>query len=419
MSLLHVENANFSEEELFSGINTSLAYAIGVFEINGGIVYANAGMKRILSTKNGEESLDNLINPSWNHLSENANGNTILYDGIFTFNVGSKSYESLKGIAQRNAEQILLIAEYDVAEMSKVQIELVGLNSEVTNLQRELAIKNNQLEKTLSKLKETQMMLIHSEKMNAMGQLVAGVAHEINNPISFVTSNVHSLGEMTKDLVKAFSKLEQEVDAAQLESLTRTVAQIHKEADIDFIVTDLDDLLATSLDGLKRVKKIVAELRNFSRLDEAESKRASLREGIESSLSLAQSELKNRILVELDIDPDLPEIICRPAELNQVFLNIIINAAQAIQGAGHLRIKATYDSEFIFLEFSDDGMGMTSEVQKNIFNPFFTTKAVGSGTGLGLSIAHKIITDGHRGTISVESRLGLGTSFVIKLPIDK
>lgn len=418
MSKISADNLNFRDEELFLGLKTSLTCAMGVFEINGTIVFANAGMKRILATENGEESLANLINPTWGQLVESGKGNTTLYDGIFTFNVSSKSYELLKGAAQRKDDQILLIAEYDVGEISRVQVELVNLNGEVTNLQHEIATKNNLLEKTLTELKTTQMMLIHSEKMNAMGQLVAGVAHEINNPISFVTSNVHSLGEMTKDLIKAFSKLEQEVEAAQIESLTRSASQIHEESDIDFIVEDLGDLIATSLDGLSRVKKIVTDLRNFSRLDEAEYKLANLREGIESSLSLAQPELKNRIAVALNIADNLPEIKCRPAELNQVFLNIIMNAAQAIQGEGNLGIKATYDAEFIMLEFTDDGIGMTPDVQKNIFNPFFTTKPIGSGTGLGLSIVHKIITDGHRGTISVDSRPGEGSSFVIKLPIN-
>lgn len=418
MSKISADNLNFRDEELFLGLNTSLVCAIGVFEINGTIVFANAGMKSLLATKNGEESLANLINPTWTQLVESGKDNTALYEGIFTFNVSSKSHESLKGTAQRKDDQILLIAEYNVAAMSQVQGDLVSLNGEVTNLQRELAIKNNHLEQTLTELKTSQMMLFHSEKLNAMGQLVAGVAHEINNPISFVTSNVHSLGEMTNDLIKAFLKLEQEVDAAQIESLTRSASQIHEESDIDFIVEDLADLIATSLDGLSRVKKLVTELQNFSRRDEAKYQLANLREEIESSLSLAQPVLKKRITVALDIADNLPEIKCRPAELNQVFLTIIMNAAQAIQGEGNLRIKATYDDEFIVLEFKDNGIGMTPEVQKNIFNPFFTTKPVGSGTGLGLFIAHKIITDGHRGTISVDSRPGEGSSFVIKLPIN-
>lgn len=419
MSVFNAANLSFRDEELVSGLNDALSYAIGVFELDGTLVLANAGMRRLLATPSGEISLDNLINPSWKQLTERGDGAGRLYDGIFTFNVSSKTYDSLKGSARREGTQILLLAEYDVAEMSRVQVELVGLNGEITNLQREIAIKNKNLQHTLSELKNTQMMLIHSEKMNAMGQLVAGVAHEINNPVSFVASNFHSLAEMTKDLVEAFSRLEQEVESVQIEALTQAVSQIREEADMDYIVEDLDDLIVTSLDGLNRVKKIVNELRNFSRLDEAESKLANIREGIESSLAIAQPELKNRIAVSLDIDETLPEILCRPAELNQVFLNIIINAAQAIQDKGHLLIKAGADSDFITLEFTDDGIGMTPEVQQNIFNPFFTTKAPGSGTGLGLSIAHKIITDGHHGAISVESRPGEGTSIFIRLPVKR
>ncbi len=409
---------NFRDEQFFTGLMSSLSYAVGVFETSGKNIFANAGMQRILTTKEGEKSIENLINPVWDQLINNSHHDTILYEGIFTFSVGSSSYQSLKGTAQRRAEQILLLIEYDVVELSQVQVELVSLNGEVTNLQREVAIKNSQLAKTLIELKDTQMMLIHSEKMNAMGQLVAGVAHEINNPISFVDSNVHALGRMTRDLVEGFTTLEQQISTADIDSLRTSVAQIRAEIDLDFIVEDLDDLMKTTSDGLRRVKKIVEQLRNFSRLDEAETKRANLREGLESSLSLAQTELKNRISVSLDIVDDLPEIMCRPAELNQVFLNIIINAAQAIHGDGRLSIKVIHDSKFVTLIFSDDGEGMTPDVMKNIFNPFFTTKPVGSGTGLGLSIAHKIITDGHHGTINVESEIGKGSSFVIRLPID-
>ena len=408
---------NFRDEDLVSGLEASLSHVIGVFATNGTLLTGNAGMKRLLATKHGEVSLDNLINPTWQQLVEAGKADTVIYDGLFTFNVNSKSYESLKGIARRKHDQILLIAEYDVVEMARVQVDLVSLNSEVTNLQRELAIKNSQLDRTLTQLKDTQVMLIHSEKMNAMGQLVAGVAHEVNNPISFITSNFHTLSGMARDLVGAYSRLEREVDESHIDALKTAAAQIREEADLDFVVEDLDDLLKSSLDGLSRVTKLVTELRNFARLDEAETKLANVRAGLVSSLSLARPALSNRVTVALDIADDLPDIQCRPAELNQVFLNLIMNAAQAIEGEGNLRIKATHDSAFIMIEFADDGIGMTPEIQKDIFNPFFTTKPVGSGTGLGLSIAHKIVVDGHGGTISVQSQVGQGSIFLIRLPI--
>ncbi len=271
------------------------------------------------------------------------------------------------------------------------------------------------LTQTNQTLRETQAMLIHAEKMNALGQMVAGVAHEINNPVAFVNSNIHALKRMMTEVMTSYTDLEQIALSAGSPETKTAIATLHKRADIDFLREDLVDLVDTSLGGLTRVRKIVDGLRNFSRLDEAEYKLADLREGIESSLLIAHSAIKNRIQVELFMD-GLPALRCRPAELNQVFLNLILNAAHAIEDKGTITITGRDTEQAIIITFHDTGSGMSPKTMQQIFNPFFTTKPVGVGTGLGLSIAYKIITTGHGGTIDVASELGCGTTFTIQLP---
>jgi signal transduction histidine kinase len=262
-------------------------------------------------------------------------------------------------------------------------------------------------------LGETQALLLHSEKMNALGQMVAGVAHEINNPLSFVNSNLYSLQTTFEEIAAAYQSLESFVETEQ-----RSAAfEIRQRAMLDDLFTDVGDVLSSSLNGLKRVKKIVDTLRTFSHLDEADLKVSDLRADVESALMIARLQLRDMITVVLDLDA-LPPIRCYPAELNQVFLNLIINAAHAMPDGGTLTIRGKEYEDFIEITFSDTGVGMTPDVMANIFHPFFTTKPVGTGTGLGLAIVHRVITERHRGRISVQSTPSAGSTFTLQLPKD-
>ena len=294
----------------------------------------------------------------------------------------------------------------------------VGIQTNVTarvvaedGLRRERA----ELARALAELRQTQAMLIHSEKMNALGQMVAGVAHEINNPVAFVNSNLHSLSRTVEDVFGAYDQLETLALGGVIDA--GAVQAVRSAADIDYLRDDTSDLIRSSLEGLRRVRAIVDGLRTFSRLDEAELKITNLRENLESTLLIARAELQDRVEVALDLD-DLPEVRLYPSELNQVFLNIIMNAAQAIDGRGRLTISGREEGDKIVLRFTDTGRGMQPDVLRHIFEPFFTTKPVGSGTGLGLAIAYRIITDRHKGTIQVESTPGSGSTFTIMLPKD-
>ncbi len=297
-------------------------------------------------------------------------------------------------------------------------IGLVGIGRDITERKRDqetLLEKQEQLETALRNLRTTQTLLVHSETMNALGQMVAGIAHEINNPLAFVNSNIHSLNNIFEELIAAYHTLEDFTHGIVPYDRAAELSELHHQMDLDFLVDDTRDLIKQTMLGLNRVRDIVAELRRFSRLDEAEFKITHLRENIESTLLISSGELRNRITVELDIDPNLA-FECAPAELNQVFLNLIMNAAQAIEGNGTLFISAREEENQVIIQFRDTGNGIPENVIPRIFDPFFTTKPIGVGTGLGLAIAHKIIVDNHRGSIRVESKFGEGATFVIVLP---
>ena len=280
------------------------------------------------------------------------------------------------------------------------------MSDKIHKSQKDLKDKITQLESANLKIKETQARLIHSGKMASLGQLVAGVAHELNNPIGFIYSNMTHLREYSEKLVDLVGVAEKD---------TKKLTAAKEEADFDYIVEDMPRLITSCEDGARRTRDIVLGLRNFSRLEEAQLKEVNIEDSLQNTLRLLTGELKNRIQVVEEYS-GISEVNCYPSQLNQVFMNILSNAAQAIEGEGTITIRTLEpDHDHIAVEIEDTGKGMDEETRLKIFDPFFTTKGLGTGTGLGLSITYGVIQK-HNGEIKVDSEPGKGTKFRIILP---
>jgi len=276
--------------------------------------------------------------------------------------------------------------------------------------------RTHELSAALEQMKLTQSQLLQSEKMAAVGQLAAGVAHEINNPIGFVNSNLGSLKHYVAQLLNVISAYEaMETESSPLAERQQRLTQARAVADLDYMKADVVNLLSESVDGLERVKKIVQDLKDFSRLDQAQWQDADINAGLESTLNVIAHELKYRANVVKHFAP-LPLLRCLPSQLNQVFMNLLLNAAQAFDGPGEINITTGFSDDNVWVDIRDSGKGIPTDLQKRIFEPFFTTKPVGKGTGLGLTIAFDIVQKKHGGRIEVDSALGQGTTFRIILP---
>jgi signal transduction histidine kinase len=273
------------------------------------------------------------------------------------------------------------------------------------------------LEQAHRQLQENQAQLVQTEKMAALGLLAAGVAHEINNPVGFVMSNLGSLADYVrvfKKLLEAFEVLSaSKTDADRTAALARIEA-IRREEDLPFILQDIDSLMRESLDGANRVKEIIQALRSFARPDETERVEVNLNEGVEATLKVVWNEIKYKCRVNRKYGT-LPAIPCYPGQLNQVFLNLLLNAAQAIPEKGEITIETAAEDGHVVIRVSDTGVGIPPENIQKLFTPFYTTKPVGKGTGLGLSISYGIVRK-HHGTIEVRSEVGKGTTFTVRLP---
>lgn len=279
-----------------------------------------------------------------------------------------------------------------------------------------LTEQNSALERANLDLKAMQSQMIQQEKMSSIGQLAAGVAHEINNPIGFISSNLNTLRRYAERLNVYISAVDSSMMLLPDDIRTR-LEEARKENKIDYLLADIEALVSESLDGADRVKSIVKDLKSFSHVDEAESRMADINAGIDSTINIVWNELKYKATVERDYG-DLPQTLCNLGQLNQVFMNMLVNAAHAIEKQGVISVRTWADSQDIFVRISDTGAGIPPDKLQKIFEPFFTTKEVGKGTGLGLSIAYDIVKR-HNGEISVESTVGVGTTFTIRIPITK
>jgi signal transduction histidine kinase len=288
--------------------------------------------------------------------------------------------------------------------------------TEVRRVQRELELNYERIKQTNNRLEEAQNQLLQSEKMASIGQLAAGVAHEINNPIGFVSSNLGSLRGYVEPIFDLLALLKDQPREALPAELRDALVRLDKAVDLEFVQEDLPQLLNESEDGLLRVKKIVQDLKDFSRVDHADWQDADLNAGLDSTLNVVMNEVKYKAEVRKDYGV-LPPVRCIAAQLNQVFMNLIVNAAHAIAERGTITlVTRAVDDDWVCVEISDTGSGMSEEVKRRIFEPFFTTKPVGQGTGLGLSLSFSIVQK-HGGRIEVDSEIGVGTRFKVWIPV--
>lgn len=287
---------------------------------------------------------------------------------------------------------------------------------------RDLFLANQQLMQQNHLLKEQQALMIRNEKLATLGTLSAGVAHEINNPLAFVLSNMDSLKRYTHAYNSLLELNSQWQESNQLPpALATRLSALLEDQDLLFVAEDIQDLLRDTDEGLIRLRDIVQSLRHFSHGGNSERTLYNLTEGLDSTLKVLQNELKQGINVNCLFEP-IPPIHCNPGELNQVFLNLIMNACQALEQSSEPQIfittatEADQDKEEIVIRIKDNGCGIANDKLKSVFDPFFTTKPVGKGTGMGLSIAYGILND-HGGTITVDSAEGKGSCFEIRLPV--
>lgn len=280
----------------------------------------------------------------------------------------------------------------------------------------------SEMAKLRENLRQSEMQLMQAEKMSSLGQMVAGVAHEVNTPLGYVKSNLQLLLDAQKELQSLLAlhqKLKEQILHGSSTEVAKLLDEIEEKSETATLHTEVEKMCLNSLDGIERIQDLVSSLKNFSRLDEADFKQTDLNDNIESTLKIAAHLIREKgIKVEKDFGT-LPEIPAYPAQLNQVFLNLITNAVQAItHDKGKIKITTRQDGTNVVVKVSDNGTGIQPEHLNKIFEPFFTTKEVGKGTGLGLSIVYKIV-EKHRGRISVESAVGKGSIFTVELPIQQ
>jgi two-component system NtrC family sensor kinase len=321
--------------------------------------------------------------------------------------------------------QVVVVSQ-DVTEERRKAEEIQDLNEQLLATSAKVEARNTELKNTLRRLEETQTQMIQSEKMASIGQLAAGVAHEINNPTGFVSSNLKTLLDYQQDIAELIGKYQSFTEALKsngnFDGLSDAIQEgiqelnaFENDIDIQYIMEDITDLIGDCREGTDRIKKIVLDLKDFAHPGEDKIQSLDINSGLESTLNVVNNEIKYKATVTKEFG-DIPTIKGYPQQLNQVFMNILVNAAQAIEKKGEIVIRTSLVESQVEVKISDTGCGIPGENLQKIFDPFFTTKDVGKGTGLGMNIAYNIIKK-HQGTIAVDSQVGEGTTFTIRLPV--
>ena len=378
------------------------------------------------------------LNPStWQSAIDSADLETV--NQVYQQAIDSLSEQQLEYRIHRDNHETIWILEKVIPRVRRNGefAGLMGFGMDIsvqkqaeTNLEREVAQRTQQLLDTNQKLeveknqqltlnqrlKEMQSHLIQSEKMASLGQLAAGVAHEINNPLGYIYSNLNTLQQYIRSLLDVVASAQQSIRQLPPDnSGLLEFEQLCQNIDLDFMEQDIPDLINEALEGAERAKKIVQDLRNFSRIDKQDVSSFDLEAGINATLNIVNNELKYKAEIVKEFG-NIKPFICVGSQINQVILNLLVNAAQAIDDFGKITIRTGYDNhEWVWFEVEDTGKGIPEEIQTKIFDPFFTTKPVGKGTGLGLSLSYKIIQD-HKGRIELKSILGQGSKFTVYLP---
>jgi PAS domain S-box-containing protein len=300
-------------------------------------------------------------------------------------------------------------------ELKRNQEELIKKNKEIDESRGKVQLTLERLGVAYEELKASQLKVLQQEKMASIGQLAAGVAHEINNPMAFISSNLGTLDKYIQRLLDFIQTQSEVIKSLKDEDAVKILKKKRKELKLDHVIEDVKGLIAESLEGSERVKKIVYELNCFSRRNEEEYKKANINECIESAINIVWNELKYKATLKKNYG-NLPPIKCYPHQIDQVFINLLINAVNSIEEQGTITIKTWHKDGSIWMAISDTGCGIAQESLSKIFEPFFTTKEAGRGTGLGLSITYEIIQR-HKGDITVKSEVGKGTAFTIRIPV--
>ncbi len=358
-----------------------------------------------------------LLGRKWREVLQDNGFTYSIYDSgdIEFYHTSNKffNYNISSWTSEKTNQSVSVIILQDITELKQ-------LTQNIEENRHILERKNQELEKAYSKLKSAQSQILQQEKMASIGQLAAGVAHEINNPTGFIMSNLNTLMKYS-GRIREFAAFQTEAlealskDIPSRNEMLEKLREKRKATKFDHVMSDIDSLISESLEGAERIKRIVQDLKSFSRVDEAENKLADINAGIDSTINIIWNELKYKTSIKKEYG-EIPKTRCDAGQLNQVFMNILINAAQAIEKRGEIKIRTWHEADNIYISISDTGTGIPEDKINRIFEPFFTTKDVGQGTGLGLSIVYDIIQK-HNGDIGVESKLGIGTTFNIRIPV--